>query len=67
LQESDECLVGGGGDYAVPEQAQLVGSIVTGDEQLGMVQPMGRFIKVSTQRGFNLPASGCRLALVDSR
>ena len=47
--------MGGGRHYAVSKQAQLVSSIVTGDEQLGMVHPIGRPISVSTQRGFSLP------------
>ena len=40
---------------AIPEESQLVGAIVTGDVQLGIVQPTGRPISVSTQRGFSLP------------
>jgi hypothetical protein len=45
----------GGRDDPVSEEAQFVGAIVTGDTQLGIVQPTGRFISVSTQRGFSLP------------
>ena len=42
-------------DNTVTEESELICSIVTGDAQLGIVQPTGKFIKVSTQRGFNLP------------
>lgn len=37
----------------VSEQAQLIDPIVTGLVQEGMVQPTGRPIKVSTQRGLS--------------
>jgi hypothetical protein len=40
---------------AIPEESQLVGAIVTGRIQLGIVQPIGRPISVSTQRGLSLP------------
>ena len=40
---------------AISKQSQFVGAIVTGDAQLGITQPIGRPIKVSTQRGLSLP------------
>ncbi len=48
-----EC--GGLGDDTVSEESQLVGSIVRGDAQLGIVHPTGSPIRVSTQRGLSLP------------
>ena len=45
----------GGWHDSVSEEAEFVGSIVTGDAQLGIVHPTGRPIKVSTQRGLSLP------------
>jgi hypothetical protein len=39
---------------SVSEESQLVGAVVTGDVQLGIVQPIGRPISVSTQRGLSL-------------
>jgi len=42
-----------GGDDSVSKEAQLIDPIVSGFIQLGCVQPIGRPIKVSTQRGFN--------------
>jgi hypothetical protein len=45
----------GGWHNAVAEESQLVGAVVTGRIQPGIVQPMGRPISVSTQRGLSLP------------
>jgi hypothetical protein len=41
-------------DDSVAKESQFVGAIVTGDAQLGIVQPTGSPINVSTQRGFSL-------------
>jgi hypothetical protein len=55
LHQDAEGAFCGGWDDTVPEQSKLVGAIVTGDAQLGIVQPTGSPISVSTQRGFSLP------------
>lgn len=53
----------GGGDDPVAEQAQFVNTTVTGDAQLGIVQPTGSPIRVSTHRGFSFPfACVCRFS-----
>jgi hypothetical protein len=54
-QHSKSSFCGGGHD-SVAEESEFVGAIVTGDAQLGIVQPTGRPISVSTQRGFSRPA-----------
>jgi hypothetical protein len=41
------------GHDPIAQQSKLVGSIVTGLIQLGIVQPIGSPIRVSTQRGLN--------------
>lgn len=46
---------GGGGHYSVAQQPQFIGSIITGEVQLGMVHPIGTPIRVSTHRGFSFP------------
>lgn len=43
---------------SVSEQSQFIGTIVTGFVQLGIVQPIGKPIKVSTHRGLSLPFCG---------
>jgi hypothetical protein len=40
---------------SIAEKSQLIGAIVCGDVQDGIVQPMGKPISVSTQRGLSLP------------
>jgi len=39
---------------SVSEESQFIGTIVTGFTQLGVVQPTGNPIRVSTQRGLSL-------------
>jgi hypothetical protein len=53
--QNTERSLGSGWYYPIPKESKLVGTIVTGDVQLGIVQPIGTFINVSTQRGFSLP------------
>jgi hypothetical protein len=53
--ENSEGSLCGGWHNSIAEESQLVGAIVCGDVQLGMVHPMGRPISVSTQRGLSLP------------
>ena len=54
-KESSKGSLCGGRHDSVAEESQLVGAIVCGDVQLGIVQPMGKPISVSTQRGLSLP------------
>jgi hypothetical protein len=55
LYQNSKSSLGCGWDDSVAEEAQFVGAVVTGNLQLGIVQPTGKPISVSTQRGFNLP------------
>jgi len=59
VEEGAEGELGSCWDDSVSEEPQLVGAIVTGDGQLGIVHPTGRPISVSTQRGFSLPLLRC--------
>jgi len=61
--KNSESSLCGGRHNSIAEESQLIGAIVCGDVQLGMVQPMGKPISVSTHQGFNLPAWGLLLAL----
>ena len=54
-EQGSEGERGGCWDDSIPKQSELIRSIVTGDAQLGIVQPTGSPIKVSTQRGLSLP------------
>jgi len=53
--ENSESSLCGGRHNSIAEQSQLIGAIVCGDVQEGIVQPMGKPISVSTQRGLSLP------------
>ena len=53
--ENSESSLNGGHADSIAEEPQLIGAIVCGDVQDGIVQPMGKPIRVSTQRGFSLP------------
>jgi hypothetical protein len=55
--ENSEGPLCGGRHNSIAKQSQLIGAIVCGDVQDGMVQPMGKPISVSTQRGLSLPAT----------
>lgn len=55
--ENSERPLCGGRHNPIAEESELIGAIVCGDVQDGMVQPMGKPIKVSTQRGFSLPVA----------
>jgi hypothetical protein len=52
--ENSESSLCGGRDNSIAEESQLIGAIVCGDVQDGIVQPMGKPISVSTQRGLSL-------------
>ncbi len=53
--ENSEGSLCGGWHNSIAEESQLIGAIVCGDVQDGIVQPMGKPISVSTQRGLSLP------------
>jgi hypothetical protein len=53
--ENSECSLCGAWHNSVAKEPQLIGAIVCGDVQDGMVHPMGKPISVSTQRGLSLP------------
>ena len=55
LHQNSKSSFCGGGNDSVAEKSEFVGSIVTGDLQLGITQPTGRPIRVSTQRELSLP------------
>jgi hypothetical protein len=55
--QNSEGSLCGGRHNSIAEESQLIGAIVCGDVQDGIVQPMGRPISVSTQRGLSLPAT----------
>ncbi len=55
--ENSESSLCGGWHNSIAKESQLIGSIVCGDVQDGMVQPMGKPINVSTQRGLSLPVA----------
>ena len=55
--ENSESSLCGCRHNSIAKESQLIGSIVCGDVQDGMVQPMGKPINVSTQRGLSLPVA----------
>jgi hypothetical protein len=59
--ENSEGPLCGGWHDSIAEESQLIGAIVCGDVQDGIVQPMGRPISVSTQRGLSL--DGCIMSI----
>ena len=54
-EQGSEGESGGLGDDPVSEESEFIRSIVTGDAQLGIVQPTGRPIRVSHHLGLSDP------------